>query len=89
MAAAGAVKVSDTASYGISAGMRRQVLLARMEADVAYFQARLEMLGEPLTSNQTAQRKLFKHLYNRLSSQVAAARQTQTKAFSIDGLFDG
>jgi hypothetical protein len=82
------VKVPEAASLGVSPDVRRKVELARMEADVVYFQARLELLGEPGTSNQTAQRKLFKHLYNKLSAQVAAERQTQTKVFSIEGLFD-
>jgi hypothetical protein len=82
------VKTPDAASLGVPPDVRRKVELARMEAAVAYFQARMELLGEPLTSNQTAQRKLFKHLYNKLSAQVAAERQTQTKVFSIEGLFD-
>jgi hypothetical protein len=74
---------------GLSAGVRRRVELARMEADVAYFQARLDFLGEPGTSNQAAQRKAFKHLYNGLSSQVAEAKEAQTNDFSVEGLFDG
>jgi hypothetical protein len=73
----------------MSAATRRKVELARLEADVAYFHARLEMLGEPSTPNQNAQRKAFRHLYKHLSSQVAAELQTQTKAFSLNGLFDG
>ena len=36
--------------------------MALLEADVAYFYARLELLGEPSTSNQTAQRKAFRQL---------------------------
>jgi hypothetical protein len=67
----------------------RKVEVARMEADVAYFQARLELLGEPTTSNQTAQRKAFEYLYAKLSGQVAAEGQNQPKALSIEGLFDG
>ncbi len=59
-----------------------------MEADVAYFQARLDFLEEPATSNQAAQRKVFKHLYNGLSSQVAEAKQAQTTDYSVEGLFD-
>lgn len=67
---------------------RRKVELARMEADVAYFQARLELIGEPTTSNQTAQRKAFKLLYAKLTSQAAAETQTLANAMSIEGLFD-
>jgi ABC-type transport system involved in cytochrome c biogenesis ATPase subunit len=77
------------AGHSLSAGVRRRVELARMEADVAYFQARLDFLDEPATSNQAAQRKAFKHLYNGLSSQVAEAKEAQTTDFSVDGLFDG
>lgn len=73
---------------GLGTGARRRVELARMEADVAYFQARLDFLGEPATANQAAQRKAFKHLYNGLTSQVAEAKQTQTSGFSVEGLFD-
>ena len=51
----------------MSAAARRKVDLARLEADVAYFRARLELLGDPSTSNQTAQRKAFRHLYKYLS----------------------
>lgn len=50
---------------------RRRVRLARLEADVAYFQARLEMIGEPHTANQSAQRKAFKLLYQATSHKVA------------------
>ncbi len=70
-------------------GSYRKVELARMEADVAYFQARLELIGEPNTANQNAQRKAFKHLYKKLSSQVAVEKQVHAKAFSVEGLFDG
>lgn len=77
------------ARSSLSADVRRRVQLARMEADVAYFQARLDFLDEPATSNQAAQRKAFKHLYNGLSTQVAEAKEAQTSDFSVDGLFDG
>jgi hypothetical protein len=83
------VSTAGEAAESLSAGVRRRVELARMEADVAYFQARLDFLGEPATSNQAAQRKAFKHLYNGLSSQVAEAKEAQTNDFSVDGLFDG
>ena len=83
------MNTAGEAADRLSAGVRRRVELARMEADVAYFQARLDFLGEPATSNQAAQRKAFKHLYNGLSSQVAEAKEAQTNDFSVDGLFDG
>ena len=40
-----------------------RVRLAKLEADIAYFQARLEMIGEPTNINQIAQRKVFKLLH--------------------------
>lgn len=83
------MNTAGEAADRLSAGVRRRVELARMEADVAYFQARLDFLGEPATANQAAQRKAFKHLYNGLSSQVADAKEAQTSDFSVDGLFDG
>lgn len=73
----------------MTAAMRRKVALARLEADVAYFQARLELLGRPTTFNQAAQRKIFAHLYKRLSNQVASEKRSLTKAFSVEGRFDG
>jgi len=73
----------------MSAETRRRVELARLEADVSYFCARLELFGEPVSSNQAAQRRAFRYLYKQLSSRVAAAQETQPKVFSLDGLFDG
>jgi len=46
-----------------SARKRRKVHLASLEADLAYFQARLEIIGEPRTSNQQAQHKAFRLLH--------------------------
>jgi hypothetical protein len=43
---------------------RQKVRLARLEADSAYFQARLELIGDSHTNNRTAQRKVF-HLLNK------------------------
>lgn len=44
---------------------RQRVRLARLEADLAYFQARLELIGDSHTSNRIAQRKVF-HLLNKV-----------------------
>ncbi|MCG6896556.1 MAG: hypothetical protein LJE61_03280 [Thiocapsa sp.] len=49
---------------------RLRTCLARLEADIAYFQARLEMIGEPTTSNQLAQRKAFKQLLETVSAEA-------------------
>jgi len=51
--------------YKDSAEAERESLkirLASLEADVAYFQARLAILGEPATANQVAQQKVYKLL---------------------------
>jgi hypothetical protein len=54
---------------------RRQRLdLARIEADLAYFQARLELIGEPTSANQRAQRKLFKLLHEQVGIRLARTR---------------
>lgn len=46
---------------------RRRVRLATMQADLAYFQARLAMLGAPKTSNQAAQKRTFEVLHQQLA----------------------
>lgn len=48
----------------------QRVRIARLEADVAYFQARLEFLGEPENTNQIAQRKVFKTLHKSVASKI-------------------
>ncbi len=54
---------------------RLRIRLADLEADLAYFQARLEILGEPETPNQLAQRKLFKLLHKSLGEMVLKAKR--------------
>jgi hypothetical protein len=54
---------------------RRKLRLAHLEADMAYFQARLELLGEPHTANQAAQRRAFKLLYKALGERVVHAKR--------------
>ena len=55
--------------------LRRKTLLALMESDMAYFQARLEILGEPVTANQSAQRRAFELLHQSLGARVLQARR--------------
>lgn len=55
---------------------RRRVRLARLEADAAYFQARLEMIGAPRSANQSAQCKAFKLLYQATSHKVARIKES-------------
>jgi len=55
--------------------MRRRARLASLEADAAYFQARLEILGEPQSANQLAQRKVFKVLYKNVGEMILQAKR--------------
>ena len=64
----------DTASGG-DERRRHRVRLARLEADMAYFQARLEIIGEPGSTNQMAQRKVFKLLHRSLAERVLQAKR--------------
>jgi hypothetical protein len=54
---------------------RHRVRLARLEADMAYFQARLEIIGEPDSTNQMAQRKVFKLLHRSVAERVLRAKR--------------
>ena len=54
---------------------RRRVRLARLEADMAYFQARLEIIGEPDSTNQMAQRKVFRMLHKTLAGKILNAKR--------------
>jgi hypothetical protein len=55
--------------------LHQRAHLALLEADIAYFQARLEMIGEPTSTNQIAQRKVFKLLQKFTGSKVLAAKR--------------
>lgn len=54
---------------------RLRVRLARLEADAAYFQARLEILGEPRSANQLAQRKVFTLLHKSVGEKILQAKR--------------
>ncbi len=54
---------------------RRRVRLARLEADMAYFQARLALIGEPGTTNQLAQRKVFRLLHQSTGGTILNANR--------------
>ena len=61
---------------------RRRIQMARLEADMAYFQARIELIGEPCTSNQRAQFKLFGLLHKSLGGKLLHAKKRQVEAAS-------
>jgi hypothetical protein len=52
-----------------------RIRLAKLEADIAYFQARLELIGEPTSSNRAAQRKLFTLLHKAVAKQILDTRR--------------
>jgi hypothetical protein len=56
-------------------GLRLRIRLARLESDLAYFQARLEIIGDPTTTNQRAQRKAFKLLHRTIGDRVLRLRR--------------
>jgi hypothetical protein len=59
---------------------RHQIRVAQLEADMAYFEARLELIGEPKTANQLAQRKAFKLLLKTVSSKVSKIKEERPEA---------
>jgi hypothetical protein len=65
---------SETASIA-DEQKRQRVRLARLEADMAYFQARLEIIGEPDSTNQMAQRKVFKLLHKNVGGKIIKAKR--------------
>lgn len=54
---------------------RRRTRAARLEADIAYFQARMEMIGEPTTANQLTQLKAFKLLLKTVSTKALKVKR--------------
>ena len=52
-----------------------RIRLAKLEADIAYFQARLELIGEPNSSHRAAQRKLFTLLHKATAKQILDTRR--------------
>ncbi|MBK1631776.1 hypothetical protein CKO31_13730 [Thiohalocapsa halophila] len=49
---------------------RRRLRVAKSQADMAYFQARLSLLGEPKTLNQVAQQRTFKLLLKAIGERM-------------------
>lgn len=54
---------------------RQRVRLARLESDMAYFQARLELIGTPATNNLAAQRKVFNLLHKAVASKILQVKR--------------
>ncbi|SDW02104.1 hypothetical protein SAMN05421783_101110 [Thiocapsa roseopersicina] len=72
---AGAHMETQYSAADLTERKRRRIRLARLEADIAYFQARLEMIGEPKTANQLTQRKAFVLLLKTVSTKVAKVQR--------------
>lgn len=53
------------------AGARRRLRIAQAEADLAYFQARLALIGEPSTLNQYAQQCVFQILFKAVGQKLS------------------
>ncbi|MEW8508590.1 MAG: fumarate hydratase [Candidatus Thiodiazotropha sp.] len=51
-----------------------------LEADLAYFGARLELVGEPETSYQAAQLKVYKALEAALEENLKRLRKSESRA---------
>jgi hypothetical protein len=56
---------------------RRRLLLAKWQADLAYFQARLGLIGDPATLNQHAQRRAFRLLHQSIGEKLVGAPDAQ------------
>jgi len=69
------MKASSDLGSNADEHARRRARLAHMEADFAYFQARLEILGEPQSTNQLAQRKVFKLLHKSVGEKILLTKR--------------
>jgi len=48
-----------------------ELRVSALEADLAYFQARLELLGEPKSSHQKAQKRVYETLGRSLEKTIS------------------
>jgi hypothetical protein len=55
---------------------RRRLRVVKSQADLAYFQARLTLLGEPTTLNQVAQQRTFRRLLKGVSRRLVNVKGT-------------
>jgi hypothetical protein len=49
---------------------RRRLRIAQAQADLAYFHARLTLIGSPATLNQNAQERTFRNLYKAIGQKL-------------------
>jgi hypothetical protein len=55
----------------------RRLRQAKYQSDLAYFEARLSLLGKPKTLNQAAQQKAYKTLHRAVARRLLAAEDAQ------------
>jgi len=72
-------KKSESRKHSNPVEQRHRIDLARMESDLAYFQARLEIIGEPKTTNESAQHKLFQMLCRTLGKRIVHVKRELSK----------
>jgi len=58
--------------------VRRRLRVAKWQTDMAYFQARLGLIGEPASLNQHAQRRTFTLLHQTVAEELAAAGKAES-----------
>jgi hypothetical protein len=56
---------------------RRRLRVAKSQADIAYFQARLTLLGEPTTLNQAAQQRTFRRLMKAVGKRLVNVKPSR------------
>ena len=56
---------------------RRRLRVAKSQADIAYFQARLTLLGEPTTLNQAAQQRTFRRLLKAVGKRLVNVKPSR------------
>lgn len=66
---------SSTQSHEDEIKQKLRTDLAHKESDLAYFQARLEIIGEPGTTNEHAQHKLFQMLCRTVGTSIVHTKK--------------
>jgi len=70
---------TESREHGNQDAQLQRIELARMESDLAYFQARIELIGEPATTNENAQHKLFQMLCRTFQNHILRAKRELAK----------
>lgn len=75
------MSIDDLDLFPVEPSDRRaaRIRLAKLESDLAYFQTRLELIGELNSSHRLAQRKAFNQLIKATARQILAAKRNQSE----------